>query len=267
MKQLLITGASGFLGSYLCQEAKNHFEIITTSRNDASNPLDLADEKALKIFLSTLKVDGIIHLAANGFINYCEENPEETHQLNVRATEILSKYACKLQIPFVFTSTDQVFDGKQSFYKETDQPKPLNEYGKQKLEAEKLVLKNKGIVCRMPLMIGANGGYQKTLIQKLQAGEPQTLFIDEWRSVLSVELAAKALLQALNWKSDVYHLGGPKRINRYELALKISKGIKNFDTTLLKKGKQSDIQFFAQRPADVSLNSDKALGLGFVNVE
>jgi dTDP-4-dehydrorhamnose reductase len=263
MKQLLITGASGFLGQYVCAQAVSDFTLITTSRNDLKNPLDLNNEEALRSFLDKIKVDGVIHLAANGHINYCEENREETYKLNVRATQILAIYACKLQIPFVFTSTDQVFDGTKSFYEETDQPNPLNVYAQQKLQAEQLVLENKGVVCRMPLMIGEKGGYQKTFAENLLAGKEQHLFVDEWRSVLSAEYGAKALLKALQWESGIYHLGGPKRVNRFELGIQIAQNIPQVDLSLIKKASQKDIDFLAQRPADVSLNSDRALNLGF----
>lgn len=263
MKQLFITGASGFLGQYVSAQAEKDYQLITTSRSDKSNPLDLRNEAALLSFLENIKVDGVIHLAANGFINQCEENPKETYKLNVRATQILSKWACKLQIPFVFTSTDQVFDGNQSFYKETDQPNPLNEYAKQKLQAEQFVLENNGVVCRMPLMIGEKGGYQNTFKRNLLAGKVQHLFVDEWRTVLSAEKGAKGLLQALQWDSGIYHLGGAKRINRYELGMQIARKIPNADLSLIKKASQKDINFLAQRPADVSLNSEKALKLGF----
>lgn len=265
MKKLLITGASGFLGQYLCSEAIANFELKTVSRNDITNSVDLANEVELKHFLQNLKVDAIIHLAANGDINYCENNYDETYALNVRATEILAQFAQTKNLPFVFTSTDQVFDGTKGNYSEEDLPNPLNNYGKQKLLAEELVIKNKGIVCRMPLMLGEKGGYQKSLTENLTANKTQILFIDEWRSVLNAEFAALGLIKALNWPSGIYHLGGPKRMNRYELGLEIAKNIKNVDLNLIQKGKQTDVIFLAKRPADVSLNSEKALSLGFEN--
>jgi dTDP-4-dehydrorhamnose reductase len=198
-------------------------------------------------------------------VNFCEINEAETYKINVRATEILSDFACKKQIPFVFTSSDQVFDGKKGNYNEEDLTNPLNNYGKQKLLAEKLALKNKGIVCRMPLMIGDKGGYEKSLSQNLLAKKEQTLFTDEWRSVLHAELAAKALIKTIKWETGIYHLGGSKRINRYDLGLEIAKKIEGFDFSLVKQGKQTDVSFTAKRPADVSLNSEKALSLGFDN--
>lgn len=45
-----------------------------------------------------------------------------------------------LKVPFLYISTDYVFDGDKSPYKETDEPTPINEYGRLKLLGEKAVL-------------------------------------------------------------------------------------------------------------------------------
>lgn len=264
MKKLLITGASGFLGKYLLETAENDFEIITLSRSNADHCIDLSDENTLKSFLQNFNADAVIHLAANGNVNYCEQHPQKTQLINVKATQILAEWAFHKNIPFIFTSTDQVFDGKKGNYTETDVAYPVNEYGKQKLEAEKIVLQNNGIVCRMPLMIGENGGYQQAFTENLLTGKPQQLFIDEWRSVLKAELAARGLLQALQWPSDIYHLGGKYRINRYELGLQIAENLPEVNLNLIESASQKDVQFLAQRPADCSLNSHKAIQLGFL---
>jgi len=43
-------------------------------------------------------------------------------------------------VPLLYISTDYVFDGDNSPYKETDNPTPINEYGRLKLLGEKAVL-------------------------------------------------------------------------------------------------------------------------------
>jgi dTDP-4-dehydrorhamnose reductase len=263
MQHILITGSSGFLGQYLMSALADQYMPLTVNRNSGNYKVDLSDENALKELLNQINVSAVIHLAANGNVNFCEQYPEETAQINVKATKILAEWANEKKIPFVFTSTDQVFDGLKGFYSEADSALPINEYGRQKLEAEKIVLKNKGIVCRMPLMIGEKDGYEKSFTENLLSGKTQHLFTDEWRSVLPAQIAAKALLKALQWSSGIYHLGGKKRINRYELGLQLAAKIPNANLSLIKCASQKDVEFIAPRPADVSLNSNKAIALGF----
>jgi dTDP-4-dehydrorhamnose reductase len=263
MQKILITGSSGFLGQYVLSALPGKFMPVTVNRNSGDFTTDLKNESALRNVLNQIDVSAVIHLAANGNVNDCELNPDESRLINVRATQILVEWANEKQIPFVFTSTDQVFDGSKGNYSENDDAHPVNEYGKQKLEAEKTVLLHNGIVCRLPLMTGSKGGYEKSFTENLQQGITQVLFTDEWRAVLHAGQAASGLILALQWPSGIYHLGGAQRINRYELGMKIADKYPHLDKTLIKPGKQADVNFTAKRPADVSLNSEKALKFGF----
>jgi hypothetical protein len=59
----------------------------------------------------------------------------------------------------LFISTDYVFDGKNPPYKVTDEPNPLNLYGKGKVEGEKLTLKvNSGDIPNAYLKLNVNLG-------------------------------------------------------------------------------------------------------------
>lgn len=46
----------------------------------------------------------------------------------------------KLNVPLFYISTDYVFNGDNSPYKETDEPTPINEYGRLKLLGENEIL-------------------------------------------------------------------------------------------------------------------------------
>ena len=59
----------------------------------------------------------------------------------------------------IYFSTDAVFDGKKSGkYLESDTPNPLSYYGKTKLEAEKIILKNTD-----NLILGGGVGYESNI--------------------------------------------------------------------------------------------------------
>jgi dTDP-4-dehydrorhamnose reductase len=260
MYKILITGHTGFVGKSVCEAVlKQGYQVLGLSRTGCeiegiiNFPRDLTQIKTYD-FLDQYAIHGIIHLAANSDLNNCEEDPVQSGLINVNASIGLAKYAKKRHIPFIFASTDQVFDGAQGNYSPEDDANPLNQYGTQKLQAEQEVLKicPQAVICRLPLMIGANGGYEKALLENLKAGKEQTLFTDEIRSVAKVEDVALALVNALESKSGIYHLGGPKPINRYELGKLLAEKY-GLNQSLIKPGLQSDVQMKAKRPKNVSL--------------
>ena len=95
----------------------------------------------------------VIHCAALANTPTCEKNPALAHKLNVEVTSVLAELAA--DIPFVFFSTDLVFDGRAGNYDESAAVNPLSVYGKTKVDAERVVLANpKHTVVRTSLNFG-----------------------------------------------------------------------------------------------------------------
>ena len=101
-------------------------------------------------------------------------------------------------------------------------------------------------------MIGGHGGYELVFIENLKAGKTQILFTDEVRSVEQVETVAEKLIKALNFEGGIYHLGGPKALNRYELGLQLAQKYE-LGIALIKAGVQADMKMPAARPKNVSM--------------
>lgn len=262
MYKILITGHTGFVGNCLCETGlKQGHQVLGLSRTGSeiqgiiNFPRDLTQVDDYQ-FLDNYTLNGIIHLAANSNVNDCEENPQSSEKLNVHASLQLASYAQSKNIPFIFASSDQVFDGSKGNYSPEDEAKPLNQYGTQKLKAETEILKTypAAVVCRLPLLLGSNGGYEKALVEHLKAGKKQTLFTDEIRSAAQVEEVAMHLLSALSWAGGIYHLGGARPMTRFELGKWIAEK-HGLDLSLLQAGLQSDVQMKAARPKDVSLTN------------
>lgn len=64
MKNILITGASGFLGQSLCAELKKNCSTLENLHTFRSSQYDLRDPQAVKDLLNDKPADTIIHLAA-----------------------------------------------------------------------------------------------------------------------------------------------------------------------------------------------------------
>jgi dTDP-4-dehydrorhamnose reductase len=275
MRKLLITGAAGFLGWNLCRIGRESYEVTgivhekTTSIEDVSTvPCDLRDFSVLKKTFTSANPDLVIHVAAASDPNYCQQHPNESELINVDVPAVFAELCAQKEIPYVFTSTDLVFDGASPPYNELSAVNPLSVYAQQKVRAENEILKKyeKAVICRMPLMFGDTPEGSKRFLQlwaeQLHARKELSLFTDEFRTPVSGSNASEGLLLAAEKAHGIIHLGGHERISRYDFGLAIVE-LMGISKELIKPCKQSDVKMAAPRPKDVSLDSSKAFALGF----
>jgi dTDP-4-dehydrorhamnose reductase len=274
MKKLLITGASGFLGWHLCQIAQAEWDVYGTYDSHVVDipdttllKLDLTDFNQLKEIFSSLQPDAVIHAAAMSQPNQCQDNPERSHLINVITSWNLAEFCADLNIPFVFTSSELVFDGNDPPYREHDPVCPINLYGEQKAAAEIGILERhpEAVICRMPLMFGAVSHAQSFIQpfnERIRTGQVLNLFTDEIRTPVSGTSAAKGILLALKKARGLIHLGGRDRLSRYEMGLMLV-DVLQINNANLNPCKQADVPMSAPRAKDVSMDSSLAFSLGY----
>jgi dTDP-4-dehydrorhamnose reductase len=273
-KKLLITGASGFLGWHLCKAAQLDWQVYGAVNHNTLDcpgiivlPIDLTDQDALMDLMQDLRPDAVIHAAALSRPNDCQSNPDVSFAVNVQASLNLAHLCGALEVPCVFTSTDQVFDGLNPPYAETAPVSPVNLYGEHKVMAEAGMRERnpKTIVCRLPLMFGVvphAPSFLESFVSALQEGQTLKLFLDEIRTPVSGQAAAQGILLALEREPSCLHLGGTERISRYDFGKVLAK-ILNCSEALLEACQQADVPMAAPRPVDVSLNSSLAFSWGY----
>lgn len=273
-KRLLVTGASGFLGWNVCTFPQKEWEIFGTyfqhkNRIPPNIQAFHLNENAtnFKELLEKIKPNAILHLAAQSDVSVCEKNPE-TAKINVDLPLKLAKITRQFNIPFFFTSTEQVFAGSANFYLEEMPTSPHNEYGKQKAIAEKALLGfDHTCVIRLPCLYGNTApdtrNFMNEWLKKWEKGEAVTAFEDEIRSFLSGQSAAEGLFLLLHHDvRGIYHIAGKEHLSRFIFAHALKEFAKLPHAEIIAKSQQ-DFTFTAYRPQNLTLYCEKIKKLGF----
>jgi len=221
MKLAWITGANGLIGNYLVQTAPQfapRWRVRALTRTD----FDLLDFAAVEREFQKDKPQIIIHCAAVSTVADALKNPALARRVNVEAAKLLAELAA--EIPFVFFSTDIIFDGRKGNYTEADVPNPLHIYAETKVAAEEIVLKNpRHLVVRTSLNGGVSPSGNRAFNEQLRralsaAGQGMTLFTDEFRSPVSAAETARAVWELAQKNcAGLYHVAGADRLSRWQI--------------------------------------------------
>jgi dTDP-4-dehydrorhamnose reductase len=256
--RVIITGAAGLIGQYLVKTATrwvSDWDVQGLTRTD----LDLTDRVTVERTWQSIKPSAVIHCAALSRTKACEQDPEQARRINIEVTAHLAQLS--RDIPFIFLSSGEVFDGKTGLYGETDEPNPINVYGKTKLEAEQAVLQNPGhTVVRIVLTAGTSERGDRSFVEDMcraaNAGKDVPLYADEFRCPLPAGVIARAVWELADRKQPgLYHLGGSERLSRWEIGETLLPWYPELQGRLIKGSARNHAG--SLRPADLSLRCDK----------
>ena len=149
MKKVLVIGANGFVGPYLCNNLIEHgydvfgTKLITeeTHFNGKCFDIDILNKDNIEQVINRINPDYIVHLAALSSVKLSWDKPDLTFQINVigiiNIFEVLRKLNLRPRILLV-GSSEEYGEIKKPIVNETYNVNPLNFYALSKVTQEKI---------------------------------------------------------------------------------------------------------------------------------
>ncbi|MEE1111625.1 MAG: dTDP-4-dehydrorhamnose reductase [Bacteroidales bacterium] len=181
MKNVLVTGAEGQLGSSLKKIAGNfpQYNFIYTDKDN----LDICNEQELKAFFENNSIYCVLHFAAYTAVDKAEDEESLAEKINSEASLNIAKICAKHKARLVYISTDYVFEGKDCKpHSPQESTNPLSVYGKTKLKGEENCLKNNPLtfVIRTSWLYSEfKSNFVKTMINLSQTKEELNVIYDQ----------------------------------------------------------------------------------------
>lgn len=268
MKRILITGATGLLGSSVCARAAKDFEIYGVALTSRAFPrdcvpfrFDLTDRGKTTQCLEDTRPDVILHCAAITDVDRCEAEPAAARDLHVKVSRMLAAWAGNTNCSFVYVSTDSVFDGRAGNFKELDLPSPLNEYARTKLEGEIEVLEANPSALILRTNFYGWGSTRRNLatwiLDRLASGQRVKAFADVYFNPLPAGAVAVIILELAERNArGTFHIGAINSCSKYEFARQIA-DIFDFPIEAVIPASVDKCHFKAQRPKNTTLDVSK----------
>jgi dTDP-4-dehydrorhamnose reductase len=270
---VLALGAGGLLGSNVVATAQTRDTAVAGTFHSTEPPLDvpmqqldICDEDTVRDVLSELNPDVVVNCAAITDVDGCQDDPEKAFAVNCRAPGAVAERCHERGIGFVHVSTDYVFEGTASEpYSESAAPNPIQVYGESKFAGEHEVLEANpdGLLVRLSFVWGIHRGtntltgFPAWVRDRLAAGEPTPLFIDQSVTPTRAGAAAATILELIPAnESGIFHVGSRNCVTPHDFGAQICDRM-GADPSLIDTGRRADFDRPAERPAYTCLDVEK----------
>lgn len=226
MKKILVTGATGQLGSELkvIAQKQQEFEWVFADRSLVS----LDNLEVLQSQLERIQPDIIFNCGAYTEVDKAESEQELADVVNHLAVGNIAQYAAKKSVKLIHISTDYVFDGNSAFPLNEEAPtNPINTYGATKRAGELACLANNpnAIILRTSWVYSTFGNnFVKTMQRLMQERDSISVVNDQIGTPTYAADLAQAMLvivQAPQWSPGIYHYSNEGEISWYDFAIAI----------------------------------------------
>jgi dTDP-4-dehydrorhamnose reductase len=225
--------------------------------------LDVNDGAASRAVVLRAKPDWIFCPAGMTRADLCEAQPAEARRQIVEGPLAIARVGREVDAGFIFYSSAYVFDGKAGPYREEDAPRPLNVYGRCKLEAEELIQSEleRWVIVRTVVVYGPEAQGKNFVCQVLQyarVGARMPVPVDQIsNTTYNEDLAVASVELAERDKTGLYHLAGPDSLDRYSFARQVCQ-VFGYDPGFLEARLTAELSQQAPRPLSAGLLVQKA---------
>lgn len=262
--KVILLGSNGLLGQALQKYRPGDVNLVCASRGaqlgDKSldfHSVDLSDFNLLGTLLDDLKPDCIINSAAFTHVDGCETDPQ-----SVLINEKLPEFLAQAEYKTIQISTDYVHDGTEGPYFEDGHLNPISQYGIQKLNAEKSLLKSPmNVIVRTSLIYGPGEGlnpnFHDFVFNSLSQNKTINIVDDQFGNPTLSSFLAQGIWKLLeSGQSGVFNIAGQEVISRYDWAVAIAKYY-SLNLSLINKIDSKSLNQIAPRPLKSGLHIDK----------
>lgn len=266
MKKIMVTGASGFVGSRAVDFFREKYVVYAPRHRE----MDITNEESVYAAFESFRPDYAVHCAAISDMGSCEREPEQSWKINVDGSRNLARASGRYGTKCLMCSSDQVYNGSggKGPHREDEHIEPVNLYGREKKRAEEECLRENPecVMLRLSWMYDVHrenrrehGDFFTGLLSGLKDAGILRYPIFDVRGITDVNEVVANMEKAFALKGGIYNFGSPNDRNTYETVLAMFGGL-GWDTDRIEKNEEA----FEKRPRDISMAQEKLNACGIV---
>lgn len=210
------TGLDGLIGSRVIELLANDIDFEPIPQT----VMDITDEKKTTSVIQSVNFDIFLHMAAYTQVDRAENEKDIAWKINVEGTNNVWNAVAEKKKPFIYISTDFVFDGIAHPFYEDSIPHPISYYGLTKYEGEKIV-KDKAMIIR--LSYPYRGQFEnktdivRSILNLLKQHKPIKGIIDQILTLSFIDDIVYAFKHLFShYSPEIFHIVGADSVSACE---------------------------------------------------
>jgi dTDP-4-dehydrorhamnose reductase len=221
--KVVVTGAGGMLGGDVVSVARAQGHQVAAFDHDE---LDVTNPARVERLIARERPGAVINCAAWTNVDGAEASEKEAEIVNGEGAHFVASAAAKAGAKVLFVSTDYVFDGsKGEPYTESDEPNPINAYGRTKLAGERAtaLATKRSFIVRSSWLFGPGGdNFVETMLRLGRGGGPVVVVHDQVGCPTYTGHLAVGLVRLIDSEAfGIHHMAGQGSCSWYEFAMEI----------------------------------------------